>query len=337
MQEKHNIDLITIASCVLEALALLMIMKFGMLASLMSGMLVYSLVHVLAPMLGRRIGSQRAKVIAVTMLVSFIVLVLVAATWGAVSFFQNELGGFPQLMQRLADILEASRNKMPPWLSDHIPESAEALREMIAGWLREHSSHAQTVGEEAGRTIAHILIGMVIGAMAALYDTTYTPQYKPLAAALHARIVNLQHAFESIVFAQVRIAGINAALTAVYLMVVLPLAGVKLPLSKSMVLLTFVFGLLPVIGNLISNALIVIVSLSFSLTAALASLVFLVLIHKLEYFVNARIVGSRIHARAWELLLAMLVLEAWHGGAGLVAAPIFYAYGKQELADRGLV
>ena len=64
MQEKHNIDLITIASCVLAALALLMIMKFGMLASLMSGMLVYSLVHVLAPMLGRRIGSQRAKVIA---------------------------------------------------------------------------------------------------------------------------------------------------------------------------------------------------------------------------------------------------------------------------------
>jgi predicted PurR-regulated permease PerM len=337
MQEKQNIDLITIASCVLAGLALLLILKVGLLASLLSGMLVYSLVHILAPMLGRRIGSQRAKVIAVTMLVSFIVLVLVAATWSAISFFQNELGGFPHLMQRLADILEASRNKMPPWLSDHIPDSAEALREMIAAWLREHSSHAQTVGEEAGRTIAHILIGMVIGAMAALYDTTSTPQYKPLAAALHARIVNLQHAFESIVFAQVRIAGINAALTAVYLMVILPLAGVKLPLSKSMVLLTFVFGLLPVIGNLISNALIVIISLSHSLEIALASLVFLVVIHKLEYFLNARIIGSHINARAWELLAAMLAMEAVFGLHGVVAAPVYYAYLKKELSDSRLV
>ena len=337
MQEKNKQDLITIASYVLAALALLMILRHGLLAALLSGMLVYSLVHLLVPMLGRKIGGQRAKVIAVSLLVSFIVLVLVAAVWGAISFFQNEIGGFPHLMQRLADILEASRNKMPPWLADHLPESAEALREAIAAWLREHSSHAQTVGEEAGRTIAHLLIGMVIGAMAALYDTTSLREYKPLAAALHARIVNLQHAFENIVFAQVRIAAINAALTALYLMVILPLAGVKLPLSKSMVLLTFVFGLLPVIGNLISNALIVIISLSHSLEIALASLVFLVVIHKLEYFLNARIIGSHINARAWELLAAMLAMEAVFGLHGVVAAPVFYAYMKKELSDAGLV
>ena len=337
MQEKNKQDLITIASYVLAALALLMILRHGLLASLLSGMLVYSLVHVLAPMLGRKIDSQRAKVIAVTLLVSVIVLLLVAASWGAVSFFQNELGGFPHLMQRLADILEASRSKMPPWMADHIPASAEALREMVTSWLRENSSHAQTLGAEAGRTIAHILIGMVIGAMAALYDTAYTPQYKPLAAALHARIVNLHHAFQNIVFAQVRIAAINAALTALYLMVILPLAGVKLPLSKSMVLVTFVVGLLPVVGNLISNTMIVIIGLSHSLEIAMASLVFLIVIHKLEYFLNARIIGSHINARAWELLAAMLAMEAVFGLHGVVAAPVFYAYMKKELSDNGLV
>jgi predicted PurR-regulated permease PerM len=48
-------------------------------------------------------------------------------------------------------------------------------------------------------------------------------------------------------------------------------------------------------------------------------------------------VGSRISAQAWELLLAMLAMEAAFGLPGLVAAPIFYAYLKQELTDAGLV
>jgi len=36
----------------------------------------------------------------------------------------------------------------------------------------------------------------------------------------------------------------------------------------------------------------------------------LVVIHKLEYFLNAHMIGAQVHARAWELLLAMLVMEA---------------------------
>jgi predicted PurR-regulated permease PerM len=69
----------------------------------------------------------------------------------------------------------------------------------------------------------------------------------------------------------------------------------------------------------------------------LASLAFLVVIHRLEYFVNARIVGTRIKAWAWELLLAMLVMEAWLGVPGLIAAPIYYAYAKDELMMRKLI
>ena len=100
---------------------------------------------------------------------------------------------------------------------------------------------------------------------------------------------------------------------------------------------TFLVGLLPVVGNLISNTLIVIVALSVSLWVALGALIFLVLIHKLEYFLNANIVGNRIHARAWEILLAMLVMEAAFGLPGVVAAPIYYAYLKSELTAAHLI
>src|SRR5581483_5494000 len=101
--------------------------------------------------------------------------------------------------------------------------------------------------------------------------------------------------------------------------------------------LTLFAGLLPIIGNLISNSAIVIVSISISLPVAIASLVFLIAVHKLEYFLNARIIGSHIRSRAWELLLAMVLMEAMFGIGGVIAAPIYYAWLKSELAERGLV
>jgi predicted PurR-regulated permease PerM len=135
----------------------------------------------------------------------------------------------------------------------------------------------------------------------------------------------------------VRISALNTVFTAIYLVAVLPMFDIHLPFAKTLVVLTFAAGLLPVVGNLISNAVIVIVSLSVSLSAALASLVFLVVIHKLEYFLNARIVGAHIRASAWELLLSMLLMESAFGLAGLVAAPIYYAYLKDELSARKLI
>ena len=144
-------------------------------------------------------------------------------------------------------------------------------------------------------------------------------------------------AFRRVVFAQVRISLINTVFTAIYLAVVLPLFGVNLPLVKTMIAITFIAGLLPVIGNLISNTVIVIVSLAYSPYVAIASLTFLVVIHKLEYFLNAKIIGTQIQSRAWELLIAMLAMEAAFGIAGVVAAPIYYAYVKSELMERGLV
>ncbi|HYD96791.1 MAG TPA: AI-2E family transporter [Noviherbaspirillum sp.] len=337
MSEQNRVHLTTIASWLLAAVALFIVLHKGLLAALFSGLLVYSLVHVLAPVLGRNISDQRARMIAVAILGIVIVLLLSLSVWGAVAFFQSDAGNIGTLFKKLADILEASRSQMPEWLRSRVPDSAEGLRDLVTAWLREHAAQAQTVGEMAGRVIAHLLIGMVIGAMAALYDTTVRHDYKPLAAALHARVVTLHQAFRSIVFAQVRIAALNAVFTAIYLVVVLPLAGIHLPLTKSMIAITFLAGLLPVIGNLISNTVIVIVSLSHSLGIAAISLAFLVLIHKLEYFLNAKIIGSHINARAWELLAAMLTMEAIFGLPGVVAAPVFYAYVKKELEDQGLV
>jgi predicted PurR-regulated permease PerM len=193
------------------------------------------------------------------------------------------------------------------------------------------------VGTETARTFVHILIGMIIAAMLALREAVQGDAQKPLARALARQGERLGDAFRRVVFAQVRISAINTVLTAIYLAIVLPLLGIQLPFVKTMIVITFIAGLLPVIGNLISNTVIVIVSLAYSVFVALGSLTFLVVIHKLEYFLNARIIGTQIRSRAWELLIAMLVMEAAFGIPGVVAAPIYYAYIKAELAERDLV
>ena len=337
MSDIKKISSTELASFLLAGAALLLILHSGLLAALYSGLLVYALVHLIAPALSLRMSNQKAKLTSVAVLGSVIVLLLTLVLWFPLAFFLSDDGSYPVLVKKMADLIELSRNQIPEWIADYLPESAEALQQTLTAWMREHAGQAKHIGEQTGRTVAHLIIGMVIGAMAALYDTTRIHHFKPLAAAMHKRVVNLHQAFRQIVFAQVQIAAINAIFTGVFLLLILPLAGIHLPFVKTMILVTFVAGLLPVIGNLISNTVIVVISLSHSLSTAGLALLFLVTIHKLEYFLNAKIVGTKINARAWELLSAMLVMEALFGIAGVIAAPVFYAYIKSELSQAELV
>lgn len=326
-----------IAAWLAVAAILIFVLVFHLLPALLAGLLVFELVHLISPWIGRRLPGRRAKLVAVAVLAFTIVALLALASVGLVAFFRSDAGSLPMLFGKMAEIIEDSRQMLPGWVVERLPADAEAFKQAAALWLRTHAAELQLAGKEAGRLAAHILVGMVVGGMVALRELVAPEDYKPFARALVERARRLGLAFRRVVFAQVRIAAINATFTAIYLGLILPLAGIHLPLTKTLIAVTFIAGLLPVIGNLISNTVIVVVSLSQSLSIAIASLVFLVVIHKLEYFLNARIVGSQIRARAWELLTAMLLMEAAFGLAGVVAAPIYYAYLKDELAARGLV
>lgn len=326
-----------IVSYCFAALALFLVLKVGLLVALFSGLLLYSLVRLLVPRIERRFSNQQSRMIAVVFLSVLIILTISLGIWGIVVFLRSDSGNLQSLLQRLAELLESSRQQLPLWASTYLPEDIEALKRILTTTLRDHASEAKLLGQEAGHLIVHLLLGMVIGSMVALQDVSSVHQYKPLAAALHQRIAYLADMFHRVVFAQVRISLINTLFTGIFLALILPVAGVHLPLVKSMIAITFIAGLIPVVGNIISNTVIVIVSLSHSLYVAAISLTYMVVIHKLEYFLNARIIGSQVNAKAWELLTAILVMEALFGLPGVVAAPVFYSYVKKELRECGLV
>jgi predicted PurR-regulated permease PerM len=325
---------IDIAAWLIAAALLLAALPLGLLPALLAGLLVFELVHLIAPRL--RLGQGGAGRLAAVALIAIAVAVLLTLLLFAVlAAVHSE--GLPRLLQKMADILDESRGKLPAWVISWLPADADAWRAAATDWLHEHAAELRKLGGEVGRVIVHIVIGFAIGALVSLREARGAQGGGPLAHALGERATRLGDAFRRVVFAQMRIAALNAFFTAIYLVAVLPLIGIHLPFAKTLVILTFVGGLIPIVGNLLSNTVIVVMSLSVSLELAIASLVFLVVIHKLEYFLNARIVGRGIRASSWELLVAMLAMEAAFGMAGLVAAPIYYAYLKDELAGRGLI
>ena len=327
----------TIASYLLAGISLFIVLKEGLLVALFSGLLLYSLIHLMAPTIARIFNQRRPRTIAVVLLATILISTLLIAAWALQIFLRSDGGNLHSLLQKLADIIEASRSQVPDWVSTNFPEDVGALQQMITAWLREHAGEAKLIVPEAGHLVVHLLLGMIIGCMVALRETIDAKDVKPFAAAMQQRMVNIATIFEKIVFAQFKISLINTLLAAIYLLVILPIAGVHLPLIKTMIADTFIAGLIPVAGNIASNTILVIVALSHSLNVAIASLVFMILVHKAEYFLNARIIGAQINAKAWELLTAILVMETLFGVPGLVAAPVFYALLKKELSDRDLV
>ncbi len=332
-----NCSKFDIAAWILMAIALVLVLIFQLLPALLGGLLVYELIRILTPFIERKLPGTRAKLIAIALLSFIIVSLLTLVGASLIAFLRSESGSLTVLLAKMAQIIEDSRKILPAWILERLPSDALAFKQEASIWLRTHAKDLQVVGKEAGRITAHIIIGMIIGGMIGLRDAANDDEYKPFARALVQRVWLFGHAFGRIVFAQVRIASINAFFTGIYLAVILPLFGVELPLVKTMIAITFVVGLIPVLGNLISNTIIVVVSLSQSLGVAIGSLLYLIVIHKLEYFLNARIVGGQIRANAWELLITMLLMEAIFGVAGIVAAPIYYAYIKSELRAYDLV
>ncbi len=324
-------------SLVFTILALLLTLALGLLPALLGGLLVYELVLFGSRMLVRiGVGPVTAKL----MLLLFVAVTVVSAFAIFINVFASRMTDGPEslvmLLQRMADVVDRGRSYLPEWIQQFLPANIEEWQVRASEWLRENARHLSEIGRDVGVFLFHLLAGMIIGGLVA-FNPGVDHARGPVSQALCERVRFLGHAFRRIVFSQVRISALNTVLTAIFLLVVLPLLGNPLPLTKTMVAVTFIAGLLPIVGNLISNTVIVLIGLSVSPGAAVGALVFLVVLHKLEYFVNARIIGSSIKARAWEILLAMLVMEAGFGLAGLVAAPIYYAYLKDELSAKKLI
>ena len=337
---------VALASYLLMAGALLLVMWRNLLPGLLCVCLGFLATRAFARWLARlaqRRGTPppstvlpRMAELAAAALVMLSPLVLLAI---GVTHSRGYLVEAPQQYRELLDYMARTvlelRLKLPTDMASHLPEGAAEIQRIIASYLGAKAGALAMAGRAWLAGLLFAYVGLLIGSLAAVRPPA--PPRGPLAAALQQRITLLGEAFRQIVAAQFWIASFNTLLTALFLLFILPLWGLELPYTPVLITLTFVAGLVPIVGNLLCNAVITIVGLSVSPMAAAACLGFLILIHKAEYVINAKVVGRRTLMGVWELLSVMFVAEAVFGPAGLVAAPLFYAYLKKELVAARLV
>jgi predicted PurR-regulated permease PerM len=323
-------------SIVIAGAALLALLWLHLLSAVFAGLAGYVLYHRVHAFTGPASGSWKVRTVRWLMVTAAVALMAFGLLAAFDLLFRS--GGLGRLLQLLADTLDQIRATAPDWVVNRLPESADAVQHAVSKWLRDHAGEVQRWGGEALKVLVHIIIGFAIGLMAAAAKPAAggAPR-RPLVLLATARMQQLAIAFADVFGAQVRISFINAVLTGIYLMIILPAFGYRVPLAPTLVGFTFFASLVPIIGNLLSNAAITIAALTVSIWLGVASLVFLVVIHKLEYFLNARIVGGRTNVPTYAMLAAMLVLESAFGIAGLVAAPIYAAWLVRELRAGGWV
>ena len=321
---------IKLSSFIVMLALISMVLILHMAPTLLIGMFIYLLAKRLGDKLCLKMPEKPARILAAVLITAMIITAMTSAG----VFLSKTLGNeqnLAGLASKLGESVNDIKNDLPPTLLTYLPDSLLSLNGSVNDLIKEHTSELGVAGKEGLHTLAHILIAVVTALLLSIDTFASIAKAQPFAKAMRERIQLFGRAFENIVFAQIKIAAINTLLTGIFLLIVLPYLDIHLPYNKTLVLVTFVAGLLPVIGNLISNSLITVISIGVSFKVAIASLVFLVGVHKLEYFINAKIVGSKIHAAAWELLLALLIMESLFGITGLLIAPILYAYLKSEL------
>jgi len=155
--------------------------------------------------------------------------------------------------------------------------------------------------------------------------------YSEVTRELSLRFRNLYQSFATVMRAQILISAINAMLSAIFL------AVNGYPYSALLVCLVFLCGLVPIAGNLMSNAVIVGVGFTISPRAGIFALAFLIVIHKLEYFLDSKIIGRQIHSPMWLTLIGLVVGERLMGIPGMILAPVVLSYVKLEASSLRLV
>ena len=327
----------TVASHLVMVAALLIVMWQGLLPGLLCVCVGFFSTRWFSPRLAvlTRAADGRAPRLA-ALVVALVPLILLALLLPRTrGLLLDAPAQYRELLSFLARTVLDLRNRLPHDVAAQLPEGSVEIQHAIASYLVSKAGTLATTGRAWLSGLLFSYVGLLIGALAAVRPSA--AGLKPLAAQLHQRVLRFGESFRQIIVAQFWISLFNTSLTAIFLLVILPLADSRLPYTTALIALTFVAGLIPIVGNLICNTVITLVGVSVSPSVALACLAFLILIHKAEYFINAKVIGHRTHMGVWELLTVMFVMEAVFGPAGLVAAPLFYAYAKQELQAGGWV
>lgn len=250
-------------------------------------------------------------------------------------FISEAVGALPAAANKSIPIIVDLANKYgftPPFTN------AETLKSFSLHKINSQLHSAFKVLSIFTKEFVYVIIGAV--ATCAVFSNssidlgrgTYRLQnnfYSEFTRHLSDRFRCLFDSFHTVMGAQVIISAVNTFFTGIFLLC-LYLLDSPIPYSFVIVVITFLCGLLPIIGNLISNTVIFMIGLTQSVQLAVIALLYLIVLHKFEYFLNSKIIGGRIKNPMWLTLLGLVVGERVAGIPGMILAPVLLNYLKLE-------
>jgi predicted PurR-regulated permease PerM len=263
--------------------------------------------------------------------IAVLLICLLGIAYGLGYFINQTVRALPEIADKaIPSIIEtAQRNGIQLPFTDY-----DSFKELAFDTVKSEVKYLGSFAKVARGATTHILF-LMAGCVVAI-SLFLSPRFEtgdPLSAnnlysqcctAIARRFAVLYRSFVTVMGAQIIISAINTILTAIFML------AVHLPYAVVVIGVSFLCGLLPVVGNLISNTIVVAIGFTVSPKMALFALLFLVVIHKLEYFLNSEIVGWRIRNPLWLTLLALIVGERLLGVPGMILAPVVLNYIKLE-------
>lgn len=215
-----------------------------------------------------------------------------------------------------------------------------SLKREVATEIQARVGNVGRYAWRAAFEVVSFFIGLVVAVslfLNARWDleedphTTRDSLYAAVVSELVVRVRTFFASFSRVIGAQILISAINTMLTAGFLL----WNGFRF--TTVLIMATFLCGLLPIVGNIISNTLITFVAFTISPRMALVALTYLIIIHKLEYFLNSKIIGDRIKNPMWLTLLGIVLGERLMGIPGMILAPVVLYYIKVEASRAKVV
>ncbi|MBN8549392.1 MAG: AI-2E family transporter [Deltaproteobacteria bacterium] len=274
-----------------------------------------------------RVGKRRWPAILLFLIIVSLVF------YGFVYFIRESITTLPHVAETSIPILISYAKS---WNIDLPFSDLESLQHLTVDALSEQLQYFARFAEFATKEFVFLIIGLVVAISIFVNGNLDLNQgnykepnnlYTLVCDEISKRFASIFRSFETVMGAQLVISAINTTFTAIFLLV----AG--LPYAKLLVILTFVVGLLPIVGNLLSNTIICGVALTKSPQLAAASLVYLIVLHKVEYFLNSKIIGGRIKNPMWLTLLGLLLGERLMGIPGMILAPVILHFVKTECSQ----
>lgn len=273
--------------------------------------------------------ATRSKWVAITLMI----LLMAFLSWGSIYFSRQMVTAMPEMLAKTIP-------SMIDYLDNHgvtLPfENHQGLKTMLVESVQNQWGNIGKLAGNLVHQVAFVIIGLVIAVGLFLnkeldierHTHPISNNYYSLTLeALAARFRSFFLSFERVMGAQVTISILNTGFTAIFT------TFCHLPYPVMLIGVTFLCGLFPIIGNLISNTVIIGVAFTVSPKTALAALIFLVVIHKLEYFLNSKIIGDRIKNPVWLTLLGLLIGERLLGIPGMILAPVLLNFIKVEASQ----